>query len=379
MGFCHGDPFNPHTWSGSNRGLFSALQSQGVLANAFDIEVRGIRRYLAAVREFTPRRVAWRQNLLKSPYLFSMRSRNAAAHLRHAPVLPDAVLQTGALFDATVWQRDLPRYCYLDSNTRLSEQGGTRSFSHYARTEYKQLAFMRERHIYHSSAGIFVFSDFVRDSLIRDFGVSPGRVHTVYAGVNVVIPAHEPAPKNERVILFVGRDFERKGGPLLLDAFTQVRAQLPDARLVIAGCRPPVYQPGVEVVGFIDKQTPEGEAAMANLYAQAMVFTMPSHFEPFGIPYAEAMHYGVPCVAVNHCAMPEIVGHGSTGLLVPPDKAKELALALVSVLKDSKRAMEMGTAGREKAKRLFTWEAVAKKMRVVIERDRENACLHAAI
>lgn len=379
MAFCHGDPFDPHTWSGSNRGLFTALRAQGALAGAFDVEVRGLRRYVAGVREFSLNRAAWRQNFLKSPYLFAARSRNAAARLRAARPRPDAVLQTGALFDATAGHPELPRYCYLDSNTKLSERGGTTSFSHHASGEYKQMAFARERRIYHVSAGIFVFSDFVRDSLIRDFDANPARVHTVYAGVNVQLPQDPAATERPPVILFVGRDFERKGGPLLLEAFRRVRARVPGARLVIAGCRPPVSDPAVDVVGFIDKHTQEGEERLAALYASAAVFTMPSHFEPFGIPYAEAMHHGVACVAVNHCAMPEIVTHGVTGLLVPPNRPDDLAQALVTLLTDRARAREMGAAGRDKARRLFTWDTVAHRMLAVVARDREEACLRAAI
>lgn len=379
IGFCHGDPFDPHTWSGSNRGIFSALDARGWLRSAHDVEARGAPRYLAALREFTPNSKAWRQNFLKSPYLFSVRSRTAAAHLRRAEPPPDAVLQIGALFDATWACPALRRYCYLDSNTRLSERGGAQSFGHYARASYQRLAFARERAIYHASAGVFVFSDFVRDSLIQDFGVSPARVHTVYAGVNLAVPAALPDVAREPMILFVGRDFERKGGPMLLEAFARVRAELSHARLVIAGGRPSVSNPGVEVVGFIDKHAPAGEAALARLYTRAAVFTMPSHFEPFGIPYAEAMHFAVPCVAVNHCAMPEIVSHGTTGLLVPPGRPDELAHALLTLLRDPVRAREMGAAARAKAQRLFDWDTVAAKMHAVTARDREEACLRAAI
>lgn len=378
IGFCHGAPFDPHSWSGSNRGIFSALRTQGDLRGAYDVEVRGIRRYVGALREFSRSRNAWRHNFLKSPYLFAVRSRNAALRLRHEPTLPEAVLQIGAMFDATAAHPGIARYCYLDSNTKLSERGGEQSFGHFARPNYKHRAFLRERRIYRSSTGVFVFSDFVRDSLIREFDVEPDRVHTLYAGVNLASPRTLPIGEKQPVVLFVGRDFERKGGPLLVDAFQRVRTEIPEARLIIAGCRPDIRAPGVDVRGFIDKNTAAGESELTDLYRSAAVFTMPSHFEPFGIPYAEAMHFGVPCVAVNHCAMPEIVSHGTTGLLVPPGRADELAQALIALLCDQQRAREMGAAARARAQRLFTWEVVARKMQTVMNRDREEACLRAA-
>lgn len=360
--FCQGDPFGRHAWSGANRGIFSALAALGVLRAAVDVEVRGPRRYLLALREWSPDKRQWRDNFLKSPRLFRARTQAAARHLERDARMPDAVLQIGAMFDAAWTYRGLPRFCYLDSNTLLSARGGPQAFGHRACARYKRIAFEHERDIYQASAGVFVFSDFVRRSLIDDFGVNPSRVHTVYAGVNLPIPAAPPPPSPEPTVLFIGRDFARKGGPLLLRAFRRVRRVLPRARLIIAGASPNVHQAGVEVRGFIDKNSPGGEATLASLFAQARVFTLPSHFEPFGVVYAEAMHFGLPCVGVNHCAMPEIITPGVTGLLVPPDDEISLAEALTALLQDQTLAQRMGAAGREKAQRLFRWEIVAHKM-----------------
>lgn len=367
VGFCHGDPFDPHSWSGSNRGLFCALRKLGALRNVHDVEIHGLQRYLAAAREYAPNRRAWRHNFLKSPYLFSLRTQIASRHLQQAP-LPDAVLQIGAMFDATAAHPHIPRFCYLDSNCALSEKGGETSFSHYASPDHKRRARERERHVYHHSRGLFVFSDYVRDSLIADFAVPAERIHTIYAGVNLPLPT-EPAARKEPVILFIGRDFERKGGPLLLRAFAQVRRRVPAAKLVIAGCDVRVDQPGVEVTGFIDKHSADGETRLIDLYRRASVFTLPSHFEPFGIVYAEAMHFGLPCVGVNHYAIPEIVSHGVTGLLVPPENDRALAQALIYVLRNPAEAAFMGEAAITKARRLFRWEVVADKMAATIKRD----------
>lgn len=379
VGFCHGAPFDPHTWSGSNRGVFLALKRRGVLKEVYDVEVRGLPRYWAALREFSFDKRAWRQNFLKSPYQFAIRSKTAGELLGRMPDKPDAVLQIGAMFDSTQRYREIPRFCYLDGNAALSEKGGALSFSHFASDEYKRLAHQREKNVYAQSRGIFVFSNFVRDSLIRDFAVSAERIHTVYAGVNLRIPREVRHNRKEPIILFVGKEFERKGGPLLLRAFKRVRRAIPNARLVIAGSNPQTDLPGVDVVGFINKQSPEGEARLASLFAQAAVFTMPSHFEPFGIVFAEAMHFGVPCVGVNHCAMPEIVSDGETGLLVSPNDENGLAEALIYVLKNPDVARRFGDAGRTKARELFTWDTVAGKMQNVIEQARKKACLRVAV
>lgn len=378
VGLCQGEPFSPLTWSGSNREIFLALRNRGILADAVDVEVKGVQRYFTALREFSFDKKVWRHNFFKSPRQFEARTRNAAAAIASVGRTPDAVLQIGAMFEGTAGHRDVPLYCYLDSNCALSARGGVQSFSHYANAEYKRIAFERERAVYQRAAGIFVFSNFLRNSMIADFGIAPERVHTVYAGVNLTIPPVDLQATKEPTILFVGKDFERKGGPLLLRAFRRVRAAMPNAKLIIAGAQPPVTEANVEVVGFIDKTTPDGEARLAALYRRAAVFTMPSHFEPFGIVYAEAMHFGVPCVGVRHYAIPEIVGHEQTGLLVTPDNEAELADALLRILRDPALALRMGAEGKKKAEAKFRWDVVAEKMEATIRGNKSQACLRAA-
>lgn len=378
VGLCQGEPFNPLTWSGSNREIFLALRNRGLLADVVDVEVRGLRRYVNALREYSFDKKVWRHNFLKSPRQFEARSRNAQKALETSGRLPDAVLQIGAMFDGTAGHRELPLYCYLDSNCALSARGGEQSFSHFADAEYKRIAFERERAVYQRSTGVFVFSNFLRNSMIKDFGMAPERVHTVYAGVNLTIPPVDVHAAREPTILFIGKDFERKGGPLLLRAFKRVRAAMPNARLIVAGAQPQIDEPNVEVTGFIDKNTPDGEARLASLYRRAAVFTMPSHFEPFGIVYAEAMHFGVPCVGVRHYAIPEIVTHEQTGLVVTPDNDVELADALLRVLRDRSLALRMGVEGKKKAEALFRWDVVAEKMEAVMRGNKDETCLRAA-
>ena len=153
---------------------------------------------------------------------------------------------------------------------------------------------------------------------------------------------------------------------------------IPAAKLIIAGSSPPVNMPDVEVIGFINKNTKDGENRLLELYKRAAVFTMPSHFEPFGIVYAEAMHFGLPCVGVNHCAMPEIISEGVTGLLVEPNNDVELADALVAILENRVLSRLMGNEAIKKASRLFRWEVVAEKMARIIDASREKTWLRAA-
>jgi glycosyltransferase involved in cell wall biosynthesis len=164
-------------------------------------------------------------------------------------------------------------------------------------------------------------------------------------------------------VLFVGKQFERKGGPLLLEAFRLVRARFADARLVIIGPpTPPADGPGVEWLGNLDKNRPDQWARLVGAYQNADVFCLPSLFEPFGIVILEAMFFGLPCVGTAEWAIPEMIANGETGYTAPRDDVKALAERLIALLSDRASAHRMGLAGRRRAEERFSWTTVAARM-----------------
>jgi glycosyltransferase involved in cell wall biosynthesis len=115
-------------------------------------------------------------------------------------------------------------------------------------------------------------------------------------------------------------------------------------------------------VGNLDKNRPEEWAELVAAYATADVFALPTRFEPFGIAFVEAMHFGLPCVGPRAWAIPEIIADGETGFTVPVDDVDALTDRLLRVLRDPTLARTMGEAGRERARRLFTWKQAVGRM-----------------
>ena len=164
------------------------------------------------------------------------------------------------------------------------------------------------------------------------------------------------------MVLFVGRAFQRKGGDLLVAAFRRLREDIPNARLVIVGPDPIGLGRGFEEVGFIDKDAPGGEERLRDIYRTATVYCLPTHYEPFGISFVEAMSHGLPCVGPRSWAVPEIIEDEVTGLLVEPDNEVALAGALARLCRDREAASRMGRAGYERYRQRFTWDRVASLM-----------------
>lgn len=160
-------------------------------------------------------------------------------------------------------------------------------------------------------------------------------------------------------VLFLGRvDEPRKGLPVALRAMRTVVAEVPDARLVVAGAGslPPGLDPHVEVRG------PVGESEKAALLRAADVVLAP-HLggESFGIVVAEAMAAGAAVVASDLPAFRALLGDGSHGVLVPPGSARDLAAAVTGLLADPARRTSLGGSGRAAAARL-DWSVVTPRI-----------------
>lgn len=197
----------------------------------------------------------------------------------------------------------------------------------------------------------FVSSRFAEQSVCEDYGVVAGKVECVFSGCNV--REVDSMERSGRVILFVGVDWERKGGPELLTAFREVRRAIPDAELWIVGCDPGVKLEGVRILGRVSPER------VAECYARADVFCLPSRMDPSASVLAEAAAASLPVVATPVGGNPERVIDGVTGFL---RDSGMLADALVRLLSDAPLRETMGDAGRRLTHEHFTWDAVCDKI-----------------
>ena len=107
-------------------------------------------------------------------------------------------------------------------------------------------------------------------------------------------------------------------------------------------------------------------AILKATFASAGIYVLPSLYEPFGISLLEAMANSLPCIAANHCAMPEIVEHRVTGLIVRPGDAAHLAEAMTELALSADTAQAFGAAGRARLIERYTWDAVAARIGQVV-------------
>jgi len=182
---------------------------------------------------------------------------------------------------------------------------------------------------------------------------------------------------HRRNILFVGRQEKRKGLPYLLEAYRQLKSEMPDTRLIIVGpdggirgvCQRYIEQHHLEDVHFVGYVSDE---ELPRYYRSADVFCAPNTgHESFGIILLEAMAASTPIVASDIAGFRDVLTHNEHGLLVPPKDAGALATALKTLLSDPDRREQMANAGSEHA-RQFAWEEVSSSVLSHYERTLAN-------
>ena len=212
----------------------------------------------------------------------------------------------------------------------------------------------------HDADAIVSFGSFVADSMHAQYGIPKSKVFAIGGGPmrrwDKPVPA-ELERYRKRHILFCGRAWERKGGPVLIEAFRTVRKELPDAKLtVVSAGAPPHNEPGVEQFGHASDEK------LHELFRSCSLFTMPSICESWGLVYVEAAAHGCPTANWSNWALPDIVDQHVTGVLSDKHTTEGLAEALIDALRDPKRLMDMGQNAVKRVQDVLDWPHVVDRL-----------------
>jgi glycosyltransferase involved in cell wall biosynthesis len=292
-----------------------------------------------------------------------------------------AALRAGggaAAFDALVYHtqtvallsplaaRRTPVIVSLDATPRNFDDIGT-AYGHQASpgSPVERLKAAMHRLVLDQAAALTTWSHWAKESLRDDYGVDPARVAVIPPGVDLSLFPFGSAPRAERAdrpvrVLFVGGDFARKGGPLLLAC---MRAGLADlCELHIVTSRPVEPTPGV----YVHTGLGPNDARLIALYRDADIFALPTDADCLAVVLAEAMAAGLPIVTTTVGGQPEAVRNGRSGLVIPPGDAQALGEALRRLILDAPLRRVMGQEGRAIAEASFDAATNARRLTDVI-------------
>jgi glycosyltransferase involved in cell wall biosynthesis len=166
-------------------------------------------------------------------------------------------------------------------------------------------------------------------------------------------------------VLFVGGDFPRKGGLELLKAWRSSNLGSRAALDIVSDwpLEPEDLPPGVTLIRGVSPYT----APWRELWRQADFFVMPTRQEAFGMVYQEAAAAGLPVVATNLNAIPEIVEDRVTGILVPSGNLPSLISAMRTLVESADLRYRMGMAAYQRIAKVADPSAYAAKLETIVQ------------
>jgi len=167
-------------------------------------------------------------------------------------------------------------------------------------------------------------SDWAAQTAIKTYGIEPSKVRVVPWGANIecnrtdqdvksIVESRTTTPCK---LLFIGVDWDRKGGEIALQVAKELNEMGLETELLVVGSQPPANEPlpsFVKSLGFVNKQTNEGLDRMNKLFSESHFFIMPSRAESYGHVLCEANSFGLPCLATNVGGIPTIIKEGLNG------------------------------------------------------------------
>ncbi len=374
-GLIGSDPWDPSSFSGSSLALFSALKDEGVLARAFGLEISTPEFMLRAAPRWHPDKETWRRRVYGSLAYRQALTRDLRRKIIEAD-RDTVILELGTYADGPAAYAGIaPVITYQDSlgAEYWSSPFVPETLRRDAKLRRENLSF--EMGVAHGAARILISSDHMRQSFIDNYELEPNKVVNIGIGCNTSLPKNRPTKEYSRPeILFIGKEFHRKGGDLIAAAFPEIKAKIPGAILHVIGppTRPDSLQdsPGVVFHGFLARENPAEARTFYEILERAALSVLPSRYEPAGIAPLEAMTYGAPAIVTNDWALKEYVEHGVTGFLLADLKPATIAATVIDALSDQERLARMAAAGFERTPERFSWRGVARRIIACAEEAR---------
>jgi glycosyltransferase involved in cell wall biosynthesis len=234
---------------------------------------------------------------------------------------------------------------------------------HVGFSPFRNLKTALTRSIFQQASYLFPYSEFTKQSLVEDYGLPEDNIIVLPPGTDVHRWPGRGTLRpttNGLQVLFVGSEFKRKGGDLLVDIARQEEFRSWEFHFVT---RSTVDDPPANV--FVHKDINANSKELLNLYQQADVFALPTRAD-FGPTNSvcEAMAMGLPVISTSVGGLAEIVRDGETGYIVQADNKEVVADRLRVLAADSALRLRLGKNARSLVERSFN---VEKNGRTIVD------------
>lgn len=349
------------SWSGTNLGIYKALKK---ITNVDDINIYRDTHKSIITKLFN--KISHKSNDFGLAHIKKSRKlvENYISKKGKAPIFQFAEI----IYD----ELGMPTYIYQDLSVAYVKFMSDSDPSIFQLSGFGNIdkRFINNRYqlqmdYYNHCKGIFTMGKWLEKDLIERCGISASKVHHIGGGINVDKDLINPQNKTGNKILFIGRDFKRKGGYLVYDAFKKLKKDIPDLELYVAGPQTDPIKSPVNGYYYLGNCT---HKELSDLFNKCDIFCMPSYFEAYGLVFIEALTYGLPCIGRNAYEMPYFIEDNETGYLLKHNDASELSSLIADLLKND-RIKRNVLEKKDWYLKEYSWETVANRIYDVINKN----------
>ena len=301
----------------------------------------------------------------RTAILARIKARMIRRHLRDYDGIDALLMPVGSTL-LPFLKTDIPVIYVSDATLPLITDYYNR-YAHFSSPTRRRAVALERAALRRVDLGVFP-TRWAADSARDDLGLPQERILVAPFGPNISDPPARddvlrPREAGPTRLLFCAVEWERKGGPVVLDMMERLRGAGRDVELTIVGVVPPGdgVPAGVTVVPYLDKRDPDEARRFREIFAQADLFVMPTQAECFGMVFCEAAAYATPSLATRTGGVPEVVRDGETGILLPPGAdGAAYAAEVAALIDDPDRLQKLRLAVRKDYDDRLNWAAWAR-------------------
>ena len=214
---------------------------------------------------------------------------------------------------------------------------------------------------------LFFPSPWAAASAHKDYDVEEGKIRVIAWGSAMnTLPEVGSIPQKslskQCKLLFVGGDWERKGGAIAHETLLKLEELGIRAELTICGCVPPVSfsHPRMTVIPYLNRKDPVQNQALEALYRTSDFFLLPTRSECYGMVFCEASSFGLPSITTDTGGVAGAVTHGENGYLLSYDASgAEYAKLIATIYRDEQRYVQLVHSTYEAYTKRLNWDVWA--------------------
>ncbi|QCX53430.1 glycosyltransferase family 4 protein [Elizabethkingia sp. JS20170427COW] len=358
IGFiCKGDPQDKKTWSGTTYKMFQAIKNLGYSV----VWIPGVE-YSAFEKKVFEKTASLHEKLLNRTYnrhqnigkaIIASRKMQLAIHHEK----PDILFAVGTINELALLKTSIP-IVYLNDilyDQHINYYPAYMGLGWYSK---KTLRFL-EKKVLQKCAAVILPSEWSIERAETFYHLSPEKLHLLRFGANIEVPNKITYKKlsSEITFLFLGVEWERKGGDIALATIELLAQEGYPVKLKVVGCIPPRTSEVLEVIPFLNKNNPSEYQQLKDILLSSDFLFLPTRAECYGIVFCEASAYGLPSITTATGGVTSIVKNGINGYALPLQATpQDYAEVIKPLLQNPKDLFALKENSRKRYEESLTWE-----------------------